>query len=326
MKTELRQISWNKYQSTGTKYSIGFYIRMVYGILGFVFLISIHLSAFIIPTDLLPKQKTPPAVFYWKWLAESEADQTIITNEDPFLLDEDKLEVGVLWGIDRKGRSILHYMGKGAGNYLQMGLLAGMISILGGIAWSTPLEWIKRPKLPLPYNPAKWRIALSSSMQYVLWVIDSIPKFFLLLAIYAFGRFSVLQFSIGMGILMMFGSASLFKGRLSSFLKSEQYIYALEVGQGKTTLFLKHFLVREAFFLILIQIPLSICSFILYEATLSYLNWGIAEMSSWGNLAMNNMLYYDWSFYIPFLSILFVVSSLYTLGETLTEGLINRQC
>ncbi len=60
-------------------------------------------------------------------------------------------------------------------------------------------------------------------------------------------------------------------------------------------------------------------AFILWEATLSFFNWTVPGFNSWGQLIQYNMTQGNWSYRIPLVSILFIISALYILGDALRE-------
>jgi ABC-type dipeptide/oligopeptide/nickel transport system permease subunit len=222
------------------------------------------------------------------------------------------------WGTDGAGHSVREWMGRGATSYILYGLVASFIGMLGGLGFALMTEWFTRPAIPLPHKPSAVRRHIKGVGRATLETVDSIPKFLLVLAIFAAGHLSITKFSIGMGIFLMFGTAALFRERTASFLASEQYLYALEIGLHPARILFVHLVRRQLVPLLLVQLPFMLSTFIMWEATMSFINFQ-ALNTSWGDLIKNSYDTGGYLFWIPMVSLLFVVSSLYLLGDAVKE-------
>jgi ABC-type dipeptide/oligopeptide/nickel transport system permease subunit len=211
-------------------------------------------------------------------------------------------------------------MGQGGQGYILYGLLTCCISIMGGLFLATATEWSVRQKLPMPFETSKLNRTINITGLTLIELVDSIPKFLLLLSIYAISGLTTLKLAIAMGIFMIFGVAAIFRELFASFLSSEQYIYALEIGMSQWRIYLNHIIKRNLGAILMIQIPFVLSSFILYESTLTYFNINNPGLSSWGLLIRSNLAKNaEYAFRIPMISILLVVSSLYVMGDAMRE-------
>lgn len=240
------------------------------------------------------------------------------------------------WGIDSGNRDILVYMGQGAVSYLLYGAMAIIIALVSSILWATVIEWPIRQELPVPHKPRLWQRALSSTANTILESLDNIPKILLLLVLYSLSGVTMTQFGISMGVFLTFGAAISFRNQFATLLSSEQYLYAVEIGLKPSRIFWSHIFKRRLLPAILVQIPTMLSAFILYESTLTWLSFTSADMSSWGTLISSNpgvganplLAVVDsvtrarnYGFIIPIVSLLFIVSSLFILGDALREKL-----
>lgn len=269
-----------------------------------------------------------PSSWYWNWaLASSDS------------LDSAKVALlpantEASWGQDQQGKNYRQEMGLGAQFYIIWGLVACVSAVAIAIFLGTLIEWPSRSHLPLPHHPSWFRRGLRNLSIAFLELVDNVPKLLLLLAAYQiFGLVNHVTFSFGMAVFLMLGATALFRERISAYLTSEPYIYALEIGLSPSRIYCDHLLGRTLFPLFLVQIPFMVSAFILWESTLAFLNNAV-QMHSWGQLIVVNRttvdhlvkdgpktVSYDWSFWIPLVSLIFVVSALYLLGDALRERL-----
>lgn len=341
-KTKVARISrWRqkKFSPQGRSARAGLYVKLAYGIFGLAFLAH---TAWHIDANLNEpaEPNLPPVSWYWQFLpsqpavAGSEGSLDIETDDDPFadeiIADEESQSdfgagetsadsLQALWGTDLNSRSIRIWMSKGARDYIIYGILASLLSIVLALGWAMVSAWPTRPRLPLPYHPSGWRLYSRRLTESFLEVIDNFPKFLLLLVLLAFYKIDIVSYTLAISLFLMLGSVVLFRSRILHYLESEQYLYALEAGLSPSRIFLVHLLKRQLLPVILVQVPFMLSSFILYESTLAYLSWQ-ASSHSWGYLIKESGVGNP-AFYIPLVSILLVVSSLYILGDALRERL-----
>lgn len=312
------------YTPSGSVHSGGHYLKLIYGILGTCFLIYIALSGSV-AEDEPTGYNIAPTDWYWQWLVDrEEEDEFFSTDMDEFYVEADFSDAGeevraCTWGTDRTARNLRRYMGAGAANYLLYGLAASLMAIVWGIGWAMLTEWPVRPFLPLPHRPSALDRSLNRVGISFLEIVDNVPKFLLLLVIFFMWDLSALNFTIGMGFFLMFGIAVLFQERFRAHFSSEQYLYALELGLSPWRIFLVHLLKRQVVPLLMVQLPFMLSAFILWEATLAYFDWMVPGFNSWGQLIQSNMTQDNWSYRIPLVCILFIISALYILGDALRE-------
>jgi len=319
-------LRWRRkaYTPSGSVHSGGHYLKLTYGMLGVFFLIYIALSGSV-AEDEPEGYNIAPSAWYWQWLVDGEKeDELFSTDMDEFYDEADFSDAGeevktCTWGTDRTARNLRGYMGAGAVNYLLYGLIASLMAIVWGIGWAMLTEWPVRPFLPLPHRPTALDQGLHRIGISFLEIVDNVPKFLLLLVIFFMWDLSAINFTFSMGIFLMFGIAVLFQERFRAHFSSEQYLYAMELGLSPWRIFLVHLLKRQVAPLLMVQLPFMLSAFILWEATLSYFNWLVPGFSSWGQLIQSNMMQDNWSYRIPLVSILFIISALYILGDTLRE-------
>lgn len=330
-----RMVPKRSFHPAGRRNGVGFYLKIIYGLAGLIFLLT---TAFFRPAKEYEPYRSdlrldiPPSSLLWTWLPSdstviaqpsAEGGEFPVTQEAPAEKD-----VNFPWGTTVKGENIKLWMSRGAEKYIEYGSLAVVISLLGSILWLLCTEWPARPMLPLPHKPSMWRRTLKVGGKSTLDAVDTLPKIFLLLAMYTIDGLTVTKFTIGMGIFLMLGSAAILRTRLEQYLATERYIYALELGQRPYRIFFKHFLCRESISLVLVQIPFALCSFILYETTIAYIGLSLSDMHSWGQLLKENYdfrSYSHWAFAIPLLSLFLVITSLYLLSDAMKNLFVSRE-
>ena len=355
----ITKLRWRKYTPSGVKRGAAFYIKLAYGLFGIFFLLFAAITSIGEP-DYAPAASLPPTAWYFRWLdltpaaSASGADEGDIdelspfTGEEPALADsEDSGNFSersvAAWGSDRRHQNLRALLGQGAFRYLVNGTLAGILAALLGLLGAVMSEWAVRPQLPLPHQPGKWRLLFSHAGGSLFHLADHIPKLLLLLIIYGgLGKLSGETFMWAMAIFLSFGPANLFRERLRSYLGSEQYVYAVEMGLSPMRILFRHFIRRQVLPLLKVQMPFLLSLYVMYEATLDFFNLSSGSLDGWGKLISKNhpMIAWDrivdgtstlanemqdsWAFLVPLASLLLVVSSLYVLGDTLREGGISE--
>lgn len=323
--TEAATWHWKKFSPSGSVRTFAHYAKLVYGILGLCFFIYAALMVSPVESQLDAKN-LPPSSWYWMWLVSDTAEDAAESEDDDDLGFSETIDSAAVqrdqtlapWGTTGAGRSVQEWIGIGAGSYILYGIVASIIGMLGGLGFALMTEWFTRPAIPLPHKPSAMRRVIRGIGRTSLEVVDSIPKFLLVLAIFAAGHLSVAKFSIGMGVFLMFGTAALFRERTASFLASEQYLYALEIGLHPARILFVHLVKRQLVPLLLVQLPFMLSTFIMWEATMSFIDFQVLN-NSWGHLIKNSYDTGGYLFWIPMLSLLFVVSSLYLLGDAVKE-------
>ncbi|MDF1545224.1 MAG: hypothetical protein P1R58_09000 [bacterium] len=350
---------WREFTPSGVRRGVSFYLKLAYGLLGLFFLCFTAFTSGE-EKEVGEYPSLPPSAWYFSWL-DFNAPDAETGGESEFVLDDDvdplaiisdnepttpdggdaeKAEATASWGTDWRHQSLRSIMGQGAMKYLINGAFAGVLAVLLGLIAATLTEWVVRPQLPLPSSPQGWRRLVSRAGGFLFQLVDHIPKLILLIFIY--GGISALHentFALAMGVFLSFGPANLFRERLRAYLASEQYIYAVEFGLSPIRIYLRHFIRRQVWPLLKVQMPFLLSLFVMYEATLYFFNLGSGGKDSWGKLILDNRPHIawhkvsdfsdlarelgdSWTFLIPMLSLLLIVSSLYILGDALREGSI----
>lgn len=330
------------YAPRGRRLSLSCRIRLIYGLLGFAFL-CFTASWSILDRSGYAESLVPPTAWYWKWvprgvngssgetagtsansktgpIIESEESQLLRKGVQPQAVIGSQLSAS--WGTDGQGRSLRWVMGEGAADYLAFGILASLIGALGGVAWGLLAEWPTRQRIPLPHQPSWWRHLFVAAAREFRAALDNVPKYILLLALFAIGRVSMPKLTMAFAVFLLFGAAGLFQSVTSTYLSSEPYLYALEMGLSRRRIILIHLIRREITPYLIVQLPFMLSLFILYESTLTWLGWYGSD-GSWGSLIKTYMPHENWCFWIPIISLLIVVSALYVLGDALRELLLE---
>ncbi len=323
---------WTVYSSGGVGRPISHYLKLAYGIFGVCLMVYIAVLG-MNDQEVTSDSNLNPSSWYWSWLAnDREATDQVFIDDDDFLTDEDimKEEADNVqtppWGTDRRGNNVRYWMGKGAIDYILYGSLATILGLVGALGLALLTIWPARPRIPLPHTPSRWRRFLRWSGVSFLEMIDNVPKFLLLIALFSIqgGNLTVMSFTLGMAVFLMFGSTILFQERFSSFFDSEQYLYAQEIGLSRNRIFLVHLLKRRVLPLLPVQLPFMLSAFVLWESTMAYFDWKVPEISSWGQLIKMNQGSDSAGYYIPLITLLIIVSSLYLLGDALRERLLGE--
>ncbi len=223
-------------------------------------------------------------------------------NEGPSL--------GHPFGTDNMGRDILTRIIAGTQAFFLPGLLAIVIALVGGSLAGV-----------LGGYYGGFTDKLTS---YLLNVIDSIPKFVLLLLVIAIFKPDIYFIMIIVGATNIPTVASFIKGKIL-FLKGRDFIEAaVALGLSDRRIIFKHILYHHCLPLLIIQATLGMGEAILIEASLSYLGFGVQEpMASWGNLvaAGNNYVLQGVFYYaaFPALVIMLAILGFYLLGDGLNN-------
>lgn len=335
------------YPFSGTKLTAGYYTKLVYGLLALTLMFYSAVSTYgVDPSGKHPGQ--PPTAWYLQWLI-GESESQVIGGHDEFpgadaressgadgLFQESPSEpspvanlpsldradaeaLGGPWGTGAEGRDTWLWIGRGAESYLTMGLLAALIAVIGGVCFVLISEWPIRPQLPAPHIPGRIQRLTKAAVDNVVRSVDSVPKFMLLLAVYGIMSFYREMFAIGLGVVVLFGNVHTLKDRLRTYLASEAYLNALEIGHSSSHILVRYVVWRQFLPLALALLPHVMATFILYETTLAYFGFALEPMHSWGQLAIRNQSTWGWAYWLPVTCIIVAISGLYLLGDALRE-------
>lgn len=153
-------------------------------------------------------------------------------------------------------------------------------------------------------------------------IMLSFPTFFLILAVIAFLKPSLINVMVVIGLTGWMGVARLVRAEVMS-VKSREYITAAVLqGLSHRRVMFKHIL-PNVLSPVFVTATLSIAGAILLESSLSFLGLGVQPpTSSWGNILTNgqeNIIHAWWLSLFPGLAIVFTALGYNLLGEGLRD-------
>ncbi|MFW6139015.1 MAG: ABC transporter permease [Spirochaetota bacterium] len=234
--------------------------------------------------------------------------------EDPMQIDIKNMflppSFDHLFGTDYLGRDIFSRIVKGTEAFFIPGLLAITIATVFGITFG----------IISGFSPP----ILSRVVFYILNIIDSIPRFILILMIIAIFSPSIYLIMVFVGITSIPKIASYTSSKVD-VLKNQGFIEACRaLGLSQKSIIFKHIVWLSSKSVLIIQATLGMGEAILIETSLSYLGIGVQEpIPSWGNMvAMGKDFFFQgkiWLSTIPALVILVTIMGLYLLGDGLNS-------
>lgn len=153
-------------------------------------------------------------------------------------------------------------------------------------------------------------------------IMLSFPTFFLILAVIAFLKPSLINVMVVIGLTGWMGVARLVRAEVMS-VKNREYITAAVLqGLSHRRVMFKHIL-PNVLSPVFVTATLSIAGAILLESSLSFLGLGVQPpTSSWGNILTNgqeNIIHAWWLSLFPGLAIVFTALGYNLLGEGLRD-------
>ena len=153
-------------------------------------------------------------------------------------------------------------------------------------------------------------------------IMLSFPTFFLILAVIAFLKPSLVNVMVVIGLTGWMGVARLVRAEVMS-VKNREYITAAKLqGLSHKKIMFKHIL-PNVLSPIFVTANLSIAGAILLESSLSFLGLGVQPPTpSWGNIltdGQNNIINAWWLSFFPGLAIVFTALGYNLLGEGLRD-------
>ena len=222
-------------------------------------------------------------------------------------------EAGFVLGADELGRDLLSRLLHAGRVSLAVGLLTSLIavcvgSILGAVA-------------------GFYGGAVDSAIMRVVDVLLSIPTIFLLLALAAFLKPTMLTITLIIGLNSWMSVARMVRGQVLSLKEQEFVLAARAAGAGAGRLIVRQ-LLPNAVAPVLVAATLTVATAILLESSLSYLGYGIQPpTASWGNMlnnAQSYVLYAPWVAVYPGAMISLTVLSFNFAGDGLRDALDPR--
>lgn len=226
---------------------------------------------------------------------------------------------GHILGTDKLGRDILTRLMYGGRISILVGLISVMIelaigTLIGSMAGyyggkvDTALMTLTEIWMSIPFLPV---IIILGSILSALKVDSTTRVLFLI---------------ISMGVLSWGGIARIVRGEILT-LREQEYIQATEaLGLRDSRKILRH-LIPNIIPILIVNATLDMGTFIVFEATLSYLGVGVSEpVASWGNMlkAADNQANLEkraWLWLPPGICVLIVTLGINLLGDGLRDAL-----
>jgi peptide/nickel transport system permease protein len=241
-----------------------------------------------------------------------------VAPRDPLYIDMDHKfarpgEAGFVLGADELGRDLLSRLLHAGRVSLAVGLITALIavvvgSILGAVA-------------------GYYGGAVDTVIMRVVDVLLSMPTIFLLLALSAFLKPTMLTITMIIGLNSWMSVARMVRGQVLSLKEQEFVLAARAAGAGSRRLIIRQ-LMPNAVAPVLVAATLTVATAILLESSLSYLGYGIQPpTASWGNMlnnAQTYVLYAPWVAIYPGAMISLTVLGFNFAGDGLRDALDPR--
>lgn len=215
-----------------------------------------------------------------------------------------------IMGTDPLGRDLLSRIIYGGQVSIAIGLVGALTSVMIGIIIGSIAGY------------------MGGRVDYIITrIIDvmyGLPYMMLVIILMAlFGR-NILNLFFALAIVSWLTVARVVRGQLISLKNSEFIEAAKSVGAGSGRIIFRH-LVPNALGVIVVFSTLSIPSFILLEAFLSFLGLGVqAPFASWGSLVgegVEGMNLYPWRLFFPAIAMVLFLFAMNFLGDGLRDAL-----
>ncbi len=165
--------------------------------------------------------------------------------------------------------------------------------------------------------------AVDDLLNWVMVTLNAIPGLFLLLIIRALLDTGPVTFIAVLGFISWTGTTRLVRGGTLSLREQEFVLSARASGASDLRIMFLH-IVPNFLSVVIVTLTIAIGGFILIEAALSFLNFGIPpETPTWGNMLTNARTFFRNKFDLvifPGLMILTTVLCLYLVGDGLRDA------
>jgi peptide/nickel transport system permease protein len=155
----------------------------------------------------------------------------------------------------------------------------------------------------------------------------SFPPIFLLLALAAFVRPSLLSMTLIIGVTSWMDVTRMVRGQVLALREQEFVTGARALGASAPRIMVRH-LLPNTVGIIAVAGTLSVARAILLESYISFLGYGIQPpLASWGNMLNNAQSYFataPWVAIVPGLAITLAVTSFNFLGDGLRDAFDPR--
>lgn len=217
-----------------------------------------------------------------------------------------------LLGTDDNRRDVWFCLIAGSKEYALPALIVIVLSLVIGTSMGVTLG----------YFPDLWVNRVTGVLTSVL---DSLPRFFLLLVISVASGFQIIPIMVALGILNAPRVAHVVRARVVSLKESSFIEAAKEMGLSDWKIILKHILWYNCRPIFLVEATYAFALVILIETSLGYLGLGVqsAEAITWGNMLSNAKDYlwqgYLWFTITPAIAIVVTIVGVQLLGDGLAR-------
>jgi ABC-type dipeptide/oligopeptide/nickel transport systems, permease components len=241
----------------------------------------------------------------------------LISPHNPDRINVDAILLPPGWhhilGTDQLGRDVLSRLIYGSRISIEVGFIAVSISLLIGV--------------PLGAYAGYYGGLADSILMRFVDIMLTFPSFFLILAISAILKPSIINIMIIIGLTSWMGIARIVRAEFAQNREKDYVQAARASGAGGSYIMFSEIL-PNAMAPILVYATLGIAGAVLIQASLAFLGIGIMPpTASWGGMLSGGKTYIMvawWLTLFPGLAILFMVLSLNLIGEALRDALDPR--
>jgi peptide/nickel transport system permease protein len=223
------------------------------------------------------------------------------------------LAKGHLLGADELGRDVLSRLLHAGRVSLTVGFAAMAVTVIVGAVLGSLAGYL--------------RGAADSVLLRLTDAMLSFPPIFLLLALAAFVRPSLLSMTLIIGVTSWMDVTRMVRGQVLALREQEFVTGARALGASALRIMGRH-LLPNTVGIIAVAGTLSVARAILLESYISFLGYGIQPpLASWGNMLNNAQSYFataPWVAIVPGLAITLAVTSFNFLGDGLRDAFDPR--
>ena len=217
-------------------------------------------------------------------------------------------------GTDDRGRDVLSRMIWGTQISMSIGFVAVGIALLIGV--------------PLGALAGYYGGWIDVAIQRIIEVVMCFPSFFLILALIAYLRASIMNIMIVIGLLAWTGVARLVRGEFLKLRQSDYVMAARATGLRDARIMFRHIL-PNALAPVLVSAAFGVAGAILTESALSFLGFGVQPPTpSWGELLKQSYSLVAsgvwWLVVFPGVAVFITVTAFNLVGDGLRDAMDPR--